>query len=154
MSEGAKLDKTAAKALGRSAIRAGAAVMVDASPEAVWEALIDVESWGDWYRGVTDVRGTSPLEESSEFRFKAGPASIDARVERLDDRRELRFSGSSTGVRSVYLFVLEPDSERVRVNSTQTMSGLGAMAMKLLLQGVAEKAVVRWLDALKEHVED
>ena len=153
MSEAARLDEEVARSLGRANIRAGASVVIDATTEAIWAALVDVESWGDWYRGVTEVKGTSPLTPSSTFQFKAGPAAIDARIERMVHGEELRFAGSSLGVKSVYLFRLSPQGDQVRVDAAQTMGGLAAMAMKMMLQGVTEKAVVRWLDALKRHVE-
>ncbi len=149
----AVVDASVARTLGRASIRAGARIAIDASPAQIWTELVAVETWGDWYHGVTNVRGEGPLVHGSRFRFKAGPASISAVVDRLVVEEELGFTGTSRGSTTAYLFQLEPASETTTVTAAQTMGGLAARTMKPVLQGVTEKAVVRWLDALKGRVE-
>jgi len=149
----AVVDASVAAALGRASIRAGARIEIDAEPGRIWTELVAVDAWGDWYRGVTNVRGTAPLEHGSRFRFKAGPASISAVVDRLVVEEELGFTGSSRGSHTAYLFQLQPADDGTTVMAAQTMGGLAARTMKPVLQGVTEKAVVRWLDALKGRVE-
>ena len=149
----AVVDSSVAAELGRASIRAGARIEIDAGPDRIWTELVAVDAWGDWYHGVTNVRGTAPLEHGSQFRFKAGPASIKAVVDRLIVEEELGFTGSSRGSHTAYLFQLRPDDDGTIVMAAQTMGGLAARTMKPVLQGVTEKAVVRWLDALKGRVE-
>ena len=149
----AVVDVDVAHTLGRASIRAGARIAIAAPPTRIWDELVAVETWGDWYHGVTNVRGEGPLVHGSRFRFKAGPASISAVVDRLVVEEELGFTGTSRGSNTAYLFQLEPQGDTTSVTAAQTMGGLAARTMKPVLQGVTEKAVVRWLDALKGRVE-
>ncbi len=149
----AVVDAAVARTLGRASIRAGARIAIEASPAQIWTELVAVEAWGDWYHGVTAVRGEGPLVHGARFRFKAGPASISAVVDRLVVEEELGFTGTSRGSNTAYLFQLQPEGDATTVTAAQTMGGLAARTMKPVLQGVTEKAVVRWLDALKSRVE-
>jgi hypothetical protein len=149
----AVVDVSVARQLGRASVRAGARIAIAASPGQIWTELVAVDAWGDWYHGVTNVRGEGPLAHGSRFRFKAGPASISAVVDRLVIEEELGFTGTSRGSTTAYLFQLEPAQDGTTVTAAQTMGGLAARTMKPVLQGVTEKAVVRWLDALKHRVE-
>ncbi len=149
----AMVDVAVAQTLGRATIRAGARVTIDASPTQIWNELVAVDAWGDWYHGLTNIRGEAPLVHGSRFRFKAGPASISAVVDRLVVEEELGFTGTSRGSNTAYLFQLQPEDDATTVTAAQTMGGLAARTMKPLMQGVTEKAVVRWLDALKGRVE-
>lgn len=151
--DSARLDASTAATLGRAPIRAGALVEIAAPPETIWEVLLVATEWPTWYSGVTEVKAAGSLEGGSRFSFKAGPAVIEAVVEEALAMERLRFSGSSLGTKATYAFVLDSSGKRTRVSAAQAMSGLAARPMKPVLQGVAEKAVVRWLDALRARVE-
>jgi carbon monoxide dehydrogenase subunit G len=148
----AELCPKAAELVDRSVLRAGARVTIGAGNEATWALLADPDGWSNWYGGVKDSKGTAPLKIGSKISFKAGPAFFRGRVDELEERHTLRFSGKSQGSSATYLFRLESKGKRTQVFAAVNMGGIIIRATKPVMQTVAERAVLRWLDALAEAV--
>ena len=146
----AELCPKAAELVDRSVLRAGARVTINAGHEAIWALLTDPNHWSDWYGGVKDSEGTVPLKIGSKIYFKAGPTSFRGRVDELVKNNTLCFSGKSQGSTATYLFHLETRGKQTQVSAAVNMGGLVIRATKPVMQSVAERAVLRWLDALAE----
>lgn len=146
----AKLCSKAAELVGSSVVRAGARVTIKAGHEAIWELLSDPDGWSDWYGGVKGSRGSLPLKISSKISFKAGPMAFHGRVDELTEYHTLRFSGKSQGSSATYLFRLEPKGKQSQVFAAVNMGGMVIRATKPMMQAIAERAVIRWLDALEK----
>ena len=148
----AELCPKAAELVDRSVLRAGARVTINAGHEAIWALLTDPDGWSDWYGGVKDSKGTAPLKIGSKISFKAGPTVFRGRVDELVKHHTLRFSGKSQGSSATYLFRLESKGKRTQVFAAVNMGGLVIRATRPVMQAVAERAVLRWLDALEKAV--
>lgn len=150
----AEADKAVARKLGvKGVVVAGASRSFDASPTAVWEALLAVSAWSDWYRSIKDLEAPDGRAEvGTRFSFRTGPATIKAEVGEARPGESFRFTGRSAGSITTYAFGISPDGSGSAVLAAQSMGGLATRAMKPVLQGVAEKSVVTWLDALAVHL--
>ena len=148
----AELCPTAAELVDRSVLRAGARVTINAGHEAIWALLSDPDGWSDWYGGVKDSKGTAPLKIGSKISFKAGPTTFRGRVEELEEHHTLRFGGKSQGSSGTYLFRLMSKGKHIQVFAAVNMGGIVVRATKPVMQTVAERAVLRWLDALAAAV--
>ncbi|MGI9577698.1 MAG: SRPBCC family protein [Microthrixaceae bacterium] len=132
---------------------AGASRSLDASPTEVWQALLDVSEWSEWYRSIKDLEAPAGRAEvGTEFSFRTGPATIKAEVEEAQPAESFRFTGRSAGSITTYAFKIESDGSGSSVMAAQSLGGLATRAIKPVLQGVAEKSVVSWLDALAVHL--
>jgi uncharacterized protein YndB with AHSA1/START domain len=148
-------DRDVAKALDVSgAVIAGASIVIPAGPEDVWDVLSGVEEWSVWYSTLKDLDMKSRVVEvGSRFSFKTGPATINAVIDVLEAPEQLRFTGKSAGSVTTYAFRLDAGGPRgTSVLAAQSMGGLAARTMRPVLQGVAEKSVITWLDALAVRV--
>jgi uncharacterized protein YndB with AHSA1/START domain len=150
----AKADREVAKRLRvKGVVVAGASRSFVASPGAVWEALLAIPEWPNWYRSIKDLEVASgEIEVGSRFSFRTGPATIKAEVESAEPGESFRFTGKSAGSITTYAFEIEGRGDGSQVLAAQSMGGLATRAMKPVLQGVAEKSVVTWLDALAVHL--
>jgi hypothetical protein len=148
----AELCPKAAKLLGKSLVQAGARVTIKTGSEPIWGFLSDPNGWSSWYGGVKNSKGAVPLKKGSKLSFKAGPTTFRGRVDELVEHRTLRFSGKSPGSSATYLFLLETHGEDTQVSAAVNMSGVAILAAKPIMQSIAERAVLRWLDALAEAV--
>lgn len=148
----ARLCPDAAKLVSKSTVRAGARVTINAGPGPIWALLADPGGWSNWYSGVKDSKGPTPLKTGGKLSFKAGPTHFRGRVEELEQEHTLSFSGKSPGSSATYLFRLEKQGKHTEVCAAVSMGGVAILAAKPLMQGIAERAVLRWLDALAEAV--
>ena len=152
----ATADREVAEALDVSgAVVAGASILIPAGPQPVWDVLVGVGEWSTWYTTVKDLQMRSEVVEvGAKFSFKTGPATIKAVIDVLDEPELLRFTGKSAGSATTYAFRLEQREGGTSVLAAQSMGGLAARTMKPVLQGVADKSVVTWLEALAARVSD
>lgn len=150
----AKSDKAVAKKLRvKGVVVAGASRSFEASPTVLWKTLLDVSEWSDWYRSIKDLEAPDgQAEVGTRFSFRTGPATIKAEIEDAKPGESFRFTGRSAGSITTYAFQISADGSGSAVLAAQSMGGLATRAMKPVLQGVAEKSVVTWLDALAVHL--
>ena len=104
------------------------------------------------FQSAVDPQVHHPLKIGSKISFKAGPTVFRGRVDELEEHRTLRFSGKSQGSTATYLFRLESKGKRTQVFAAVNMGGLVVRATRPVMQAVAERAVLRWLDALEKAV--
>ena len=152
----ARADRAVAKALGvKGVVTAGAVRSISVPPQQAWDALTRVGEWSAWYRSIKDMEAADEVVDvGSRFSFRTGPAVIKAEVSDAEPGTTFRFTGKSAGSITTYVFELSAEGGGCEVRAAQSMGGLATRAMKPVLQGVAEKSVVTWLDALAAHVED
>jgi carbon monoxide dehydrogenase subunit G len=148
----AELCPKAKKLLGKSLVQAGARVTIETGRDPIWALLSDPNGWSTWYGGVKDSKGAVPLRIGGKLSFKAGPTTFRGRVDELVELRTLRFSGKSPGSSATYLFRIETHGEHTQVSASVNMGGVAIFAAKSIMQSIAERAVLRWLDALAEAV--
>ena len=152
--EAARSDRAVAEELDvKGAIVAGAERTIDAPVETVWSTLLAVGEWPDWFQTIKDLEVRDEVfTVGSRFSFRTGPATIKAAIDIADEHETFRFTGKSTGSITTYAFRLTSDGSGTVVKAAQSMGGLATRAMKPVLQGVVEKSVVTWLDALAAQV--
>lgn len=88
---------------------------VDAAPERVWSALLDVGHWPDWDTGVAKVEGGPAVDGArlKVFSDVSPGRSIPVRVALDDDRRVMRWTGGMPlGPMSKWMPDLQPSLEK------------------------------------------
>lgn len=110
---------------------------ISASPERVWDALIDIERWPDHIGSYESVERVDdgPLREGSTARVRQpGLRPTVFRVTDLQPGREFTWASDTAGVRTVARHVLEPDGAGgTRLLLTLEQTGVLAPVAKLLL---------------------
>lgn len=67
---------------------------IDATPDQIWQVLVDGQNWPSWDSGVNEVRGTVGPDEKITIRSKAAPGrAFPVTVTGFEPPRELVFSG-------------------------------------------------------------
>jgi len=92
------------------------------------------------------------MKVGSKLSFRAGPTAFHGRVGEFKEHDTLRFSGKSPGSSATCDFRLESDGENTNVVAAANMGGLAIMAARPIMQGITERAVLHWLDALAAAV--
>ncbi len=130
---------------------------IDASPQRVWEVLVDVERWPEWTPSMTSVERLEPgmFRTGSSARIKQ-PRLPEAvwRVSSLVPQESFTWSTRSRGVATVARHVIRPlDGGRTRAESFLSQSGLLAWLSRLFFSGMIRRYLEQEAAGLKRRCE-
>lgn len=134
--------------------------VIDAPPVQVWKHLIDFDRHDEWSSGFK-FRGRPVVGEPGKVEFVLFGRTADAPVviERVDEARELRWSGGPKGLGLIiggsHFFILEgrDDGKRTRFRHGETFSGLVAPLVWALLTARLGPSYDGFNEDLKQRVE-
>lgn len=113
---------------------------IAASPEQVWDVLIDLDRWNEWNPHVVEAAGTAAIGNALKLTMvdpKGRKTSFKPTVVAVDQHRELRWIGKLAGIPG--LFTGEHSFELVAVDGgtllthSETFSGLLVAPLKKML---------------------
>jgi hypothetical protein len=99
---------------------------IEATPEAVWQVLVDADAWPTWDSGVESVDGRLAPGEKIAIRSSAAPGrAFPVRVTVFEPPRRLVFRGGMplglfTGERTYSLEPIDESSTRLRMREEYT----------------------------------
>lgn len=138
------------------------ATEIDAAPEAIWAALIDLPRYGAWNPFIRRASGKLAVGESVSVRVKSSlPLPVwlcfEARVLACVPARELRWRGHVLAPRLAsgeHVFRLEPLApQRTRFVQEEIFSGLLPPLVRRLVMREAREGFLAMNRALKALVE-
>jgi short-subunit dehydrogenase/uncharacterized protein YndB with AHSA1/START domain len=129
------MTRVTARLLGASVTQSRPPIVVDneivvqASPERVWDLLSDVERWPTWYRACRWVRRSEPGERASRptaFVWKAHPVILRSTVLAAERPHTFVFDADATGIHAYRAFTIRPtpDGAATVVSSHETQVGV------------------------------
>ena len=126
---------------------------VDATPERLWDLMADIERWPAWNPDVRSVTMRGPLAEGTVFRWKAGPATIESTLRRVERPRVLGWSGRTMGIRAMHVWRFNPSDGRTTASMEESFDGLVARLLRTRLQRQLVASTAHGLQALKAAAE-
>ena len=128
-------------------------VEIDAPPDAVWEVLVDVDSWPDWNPDVKSASLDGVFEEGSRFKWKSGPSTITSTIQRVHRPEIAGWTGTTLGARATHVWQLEPTAPGTRVTTRESMLGLVPRLFSGSMRRMLEKSLDAWLAEMSDAVE-
>lgn len=134
---------------------------IDASPESVFEMLLDAAAYPDWVVGCQRIRGCDPSWPAPGARFHhrvgIGPLAVDDSTAIVSmeapSRLVLEARAGPAGTAHV-VFDVTPEGEGCRVTITEEpVRGAGAVLRNVVQDGLLEFRNVETLSRLRECVE-
>lgn len=133
-----------------------ASAEINASPEKVWELLVDAQAFTDWDPDVTRIEGTIALGEKVTVYTKVSPdRSFPVTVaEFVPNQKMVWASGMPLGLfKGQRTFTLKPDGAgKTHYHVIEQFSGLLLPLIRLTIPDLNE-AFQRHAQALKTHAE-
>jgi hypothetical protein len=126
---------------------------VTAGREVVWDVLTSIEHWPSWNPDVKSVSMHGPLAEGSEFRWKAGPATIRSTLQHVAPPRRVAWSGKTLGLKAMHVYALEARNGMTLVRTEESYDGLVARLFRARLQKTLDGALESGLRHLKAEAE-
>lgn len=127
---------------------AASEIEIGAGSETVWAVLAAIERWPSWNPDVKWVSLRGEVAEGSEFRWKAGPATITSTLRRVERPGLLAWTGKTVGVSAIHVYRLEPRDGHTSVRTEESWEGLLAR----IFGGLMQKAVKNALDTGLRHL--
>ena len=104
-------------------------VVIDATPEQVWNVLIETEKYSEWNPVMTKVSGRHEIGKKLTFTI-AGmgdkPIDMDAKVFKVEKPKYLEQKGGTWGIMTFHhQYILEKHDKGTKVTQKEDYSGLG-----------------------------
>jgi hypothetical protein len=93
------------------------------------------------------------VAERSEFKWKAGPATITSTIRRVERPHLVGWTGKTLGANAVHVYRLEPRDGKTLVSTEESFDGLIARIFRGSLQKTLKKSLDSGLQHLKTRVE-
>lgn len=148
-------DLLAAVAEGRTddlaPTQAAGEIRVDATPEAVWSVLADVERWPEVRGDVHDVESSGPATPGATFTWSAGPNRVTSTFGAVEPGRLLTYVSTSAGAHFTHVYRTEPSGSGTLLSCKETLSG--PVVAALLPSAALQAGVDTWLAGVKAAAE-
>ena len=134
-------------------VRARREVQIAAPVDVVWDVLSDIDAWPRWNAEVQSATVAGAVAPGTEFRWKAGPGTIQSRIERAERPRLLAWTGRTFGLSAIHVWRLEPRAGGTHVTTEESMEGLPARVLRGMVQKNLDKSLDAWLRGLQTEAE-
>jgi hypothetical protein len=132
---------------------------IEASPDRIWEVLVDFSNWGSWNSFIPSVEGI--LKKGERLKIKVCPPGLkpmtfEPKVFSLMQNKEIVWGGSFLWIvyRGEHLFLLEPlDDNRTRFRQIERFHGPMVLFMGSMIKKT-EKGYHQMNNLLKKRVEE
>jgi hypothetical protein len=128
-------------------------LVVAAAPPVVFSRLIAVRRWERDFPGIRDVRVPAPgrgyLEPDGVFGFELDGLRLSAQVIEFAAGRRLAWSGQGIDISTYHAWVLSGDPGGTRVLAGFAARGAAAIALREPDPAAPQRALDRWVAALK-----
>ena len=127
---------------------------VDASAEAVWDTLTDLDSWPRWLPGVKSMTMRGPFAVGSTFEWRAGPGTIKSEIVEAERPSRAAWKGRTMGMDAVHAWRIEPlGPATTRVHTEESWNGLLPRVLRKMMHNSLEKSLDEALPAVKAEAE-
>jgi hypothetical protein len=130
-------------------------VVVAATPERVWDLLVDAQRWPDWYRNAHRVRlprGRPRLDAGTVFTWITFVVPLTSTVVDFEPRERLGWTFKGPGIRGYHGWLLRPSGEGTLVVTEETQRGLLPRLLWPVLKPVLWLGHQYWLRRLSKVV--
>jgi uncharacterized protein YndB with AHSA1/START domain len=121
---------------------------IDASAEAVWAVMADIEQWPAWNPDVKSAALEGPLAAGTAFRWKSGPSNITSTLREVDAPRTIAWTGRQMGIEAVHIWRIESRDGGSLVVTEESWNGFPVR----LLFGLGRKMLQNALDSGLRHL--
>lgn len=128
-------------------------VEIAAVPDAVWEVLTDFERWPSWNPDVKSLSLNGAVTPGTQFRWKAGGASITSTLERVERPHLVAWRGRTFGASAIHVYRLEGKDGATLVHTEESFDGPLTRLLRGRLQRSLQKSLDTGLEHLKREVE-
>lgn len=124
------------------------------TPDQIWEALVRVKEWDEWYPQVYNIRvigsNASKLKIDSRFRWNTRGIHLLSQVANFEPKRVLSWASEGIGVKAFHVWQLIPTEGGTKVILEHTQKGWLCQLSHFIKPQKMEQYHLEWLNALQK----
>lgn len=128
-------------------------IIINASPEKVWQTLINIQSWAEWNKRIKKTNLQDKIEVGSSFTWKTNGSKIKSKIHSFKPYKILGWQGKAFGASAIHNWYLEPTENGTKVSVEESMEGWIINLMKKKMNEKLADDMVYWLEQLKKECE-
>lgn len=132
-------------------------IEINASPEVVWDLLINVGEWNSWYNGIQNIKFEGQEEEvlrlGSQVFWNSMGQSLNNTIIQCETNKALTWQFDESKIQGCHAWVILPTASGCLVITDESQTGQLAKLQKLFLPNKLKKQHDDWLRLLKQQAE-
>lgn len=133
-------------------------IEIQGSAEAIWNILIEVEAWPEWYEGAQEVdlieAGMGKLEEAARFSWRTMGFKFTSTITEFEVHSRLSWESVRSDIRGYHTWLILPQTDGSCILVTEeSQRGFLTVLEKTFQPSKLEKLHQIWLEELKQKVE-
>ncbi len=132
---------------------AAAEVLIESSPDIVWQVLTDFQDWPKWNPEIKKVRGDMKVEKGSVVKWTWGGVKVKATIQEVDPPNQLIWTGRLMSINAVHVWKLSPRGSRTLLRTEESWDGILAKVFRKMLQTQLEETLSSWVGSIRSESE-
>ena len=132
-------------------------IEIHASPESVWNVLIQAETWPTWYEGAADVKVQSPggamLSEGAVFTWSTMGLSFTSTVKEFVPPVRLSWESRKASIKGYHGWLVTPTAGGCRLVTEESQHGFLTLMQKIFVPNKLRRLHDVWLAQIKTRAE-
>jgi uncharacterized protein YndB with AHSA1/START domain len=134
-------------------VKCSKTIFIKASPEKVWELLIDINNWPKWNKDIPKAKINGEVKPGTTFDWKTGGAGIHSTLHTVNRFNALGWTGKTFGASAIHNWTLIAENGGTTVNVDESMDGFLTKLFRKSFQKNLETGMQSWLEQLKAECE-
>lgn len=128
-------------------------ILIQASPERVWEVLSDINQWPSWNAKISRASLEGQAQVGAIFQWKVNGASIRSVLHTVEPKKAFGWSGVTFGGSAIHNWYLESKNGYTLVKVEESMEGWLVALFKNKMNKDLASDMLFWLEQLKTRSE-
>ena len=130
---------------------------IEASPELVWNILIDAESWPEWYEGArgVNIKDREQLGKDAELSWETMGLKFTSHIKEFEPNERLSWESVRGDIRGyhAWLIIVDSNSGGCKLVTEESQKGFLTLMEKLFQPRKLERLHQIWLEEIKQKAE-
>lgn len=128
-------------------------ILIQATPEAVWKVLTDINHWTAWNEKISKAQINAPISKEVQFLWTVNGAKIKSTLHTVEPHKTFGWSGTTFGGSAIHNWYLENQNGATLVKVEESMEGWLVGLFKNKMNKDLANDMWFWLESLKRKCE-
>lgn len=132
-------------------------IEINATPDQVWQLLINAKQWDTWYDGIQNIKFEDPLQTTLAFNSKvfwnSMGQSLNNTIVEFEPFTRLSWQFNESKIQGYHAWIIIPTEKGCKVITDESQNGRLAKLQKIFLPRKLMRQHNKWLKLLKLEAE-